>query len=71
MANGQLAAEFPTPVRGPNGLQWTDEGLWAVDQWTDDRCNQRLNHPSDGLDGRDSATAPAKFVLERPEEEAE
>ena len=36
MANGRLVEEFPTPVRGPNGLQWTDEGLWVMDQWTDD-----------------------------------
>lgn len=36
MATGQLVERFPTPVKGPNGLQWTDEGLWVVDQYTDD-----------------------------------
>lgn len=27
---------FPKPCDGPNGLQWSDEGLWAVDQVLDD-----------------------------------
>ena len=27
---------FPTPCRMPNGLQWADEGLFVMDQYTDD-----------------------------------
>lgn len=27
---------FPTPCKAPNGLQWTSEGLWVVDQILDD-----------------------------------
>ena len=33
-ANGVPA--FPTPCRMPNGLQWADEGLFVMDQYTDD-----------------------------------
>ena len=27
--------QFETPCKGPNGLQWTDEGLFVMDQMTD------------------------------------
>jgi sugar lactone lactonase YvrE len=27
---------FPTPCQAPNGLQWSAEGLWVVDQILDD-----------------------------------
>ena len=27
--------QFETPCEGPNGLQWTDEGLFVMDQMTD------------------------------------
>jgi len=33
---GRLAAAFPPVCDNPNGLQWTDEGLWVVDQHLDD-----------------------------------
>ena len=31
----ELIPTFPTPCRMPNGLQWTDEGLFVMDQYTD------------------------------------
>jgi len=27
---------FPIPCEAPNGMQWTDEGLWVIDQIFDD-----------------------------------
>ena len=32
----ELIPQFPTPCSMPNGLQWADEGLFVMDQYTDD-----------------------------------
>ena len=59
MAQARLAEQFPTPVKGPNGLQWTDEGLWVVDQYTDDAVlvsetgavKRRIGTPTENASG--------------------
>ena len=33
---GRLIAVLPPVCAAPNGLQWTDDGLWVVDQRLDD-----------------------------------
>ncbi len=33
---GRLVPSLPTICGAPNGLQWTDDGLWIVDQLLDD-----------------------------------
>jgi len=33
---GRLAVALPPVCDAPNGLQWTDDGLWIVDQYLDD-----------------------------------
>jgi len=35
---GHLVAALPQVCGAPNGLQWTDDGLWVVDQLLDDAC---------------------------------
>ena len=31
----KLVSTYPVPDRMPNGLQWTDEGLFVMDQFSD------------------------------------
>jgi hypothetical protein len=33
---GYAVEAFPTPCKAPNGMQWTEEGLWVIDQILED-----------------------------------